>query len=154
MKLKSALTLPDPGAVSPNAGRGLSKPASVRGMARSSIGVLDLRKFCRDVTKNAQCNKWVFRYTFRVNRKQMSVTVGHFATGSFDDQFNRRAACISIKHCKQSRVELLVEIGNMLKLLCFPIRSKPREVFPATGASGGLALRSPQGGSSCRQTRR
>jgi hypothetical protein len=27
-------------------------------------------------------------------------------------------------------VELLVEIGNMLKLLCFPIRSKPREVFP------------------------
>lgn len=74
-------------------------PSHLRGNVNLcfSTGVHDLREVCRDVAKDAKCDEWVHRGSFWPDSKQMSISVGCFTPGSFDQKIKLSATRISRK---------------------------------------------------------
>ncbi|WP_316854670.1 hypothetical protein [Ralstonia mannitolilytica] len=68
-----------------------------------------LRKFRRDVAKDAQSSKWVTGHALWLNDQQVSVSVRHSATSSVDDQFNRSTGRASVKNRAQGYIKALIE---------------------------------------------
>ncbi|WP_413707276.1 hypothetical protein [Ralstonia sp. Ralssp110] len=92
-----------------------------------------LRKSRRDVAKDAKSSKWVTCHTLWLNDQQVSVSVRRSATSSVDDQLNRSTRRASVKNREQGSIKALIEWGNILELLCFPIQCEQHQVFPQTG---------------------